>query len=374
MTNYYLIVKTGDSELRALEHTSNHVLENLTPIIELTRGRKQPSREKDEVKKKLEVPKYPYEKKLAKIKEIFAGKKIIMDLTSEEGLMSQEIDALYDPSNGYSNWIDFLNGLNEEKCFSEIIPSIIICAEDEDIDAGIAAQVNKLTQTFSSIVYRSDIFDDNCYDDLEIIKKYLNGKKLFVLIDCSYIVQASISKYTEKVVARINNLGKILPFGSEIIVSGTSFPRTVSEIGNDNYDEFKLSEVVLAEELAKHGTRANYSDYGSINPIRNDDIIMAHGWVPRIDIPLKDLIFYHRERRPKFEKHYSDTYRHVAIETVADPKFPVELSENWGIRQVIDCADGIKTSSAPGYWISVRMCIHIETQVRRLSEIETRRS
>ena len=374
MTNYYLIVKTGDSELRALEHTSDSVLNSITPVIELTRGRKQPSKEKDAEKKKLEIPKYPYEKKLAKVKEIFAGRRIVMDITSDEGLMSQEIDLLYDPADGYSRWVDFLVGLKGEKCFSEIIPSIIISSEDEDIEAGIANEVEKLTANFDRIVYRSDIFDDNCYDDIAIVKEHLNGKKLIILIDCSYVIQANISNYTDKVKARINNLKRLIPSGTEIIVSATSFPRTVTEIGDDVYDEFKLSEVVMSEDLAKFGLSSSYSDYGSINPVRNDDIIMARGWVPRIDVPLRDIIFYHRVRRPSGVKSYAGTYTQVANETLKDVKFPRHLNGNWGIQQIVNCASGMNPSSAPGFWISVRMCIHIETQVMRLAELEKKRS
>ena len=71
MANYYLIVKTADAEMKALENTDASVMESIIPIIELTRGRKLPSKEKDPEKKRLEIPRYPYEKKLEQICNIF---------------------------------------------------------------------------------------------------------------------------------------------------------------------------------------------------------------------------------------------------------------------------------------------------------------
>ena len=46
MSDYYLIVKTADAEMKALENTRAEVMEKLTPVVELTRGRKLPSKEK----------------------------------------------------------------------------------------------------------------------------------------------------------------------------------------------------------------------------------------------------------------------------------------------------------------------------------------
>ena len=39
--DYYLVVKTGQAEVKAVENTARESLELLTPIIELTRGRKK---------------------------------------------------------------------------------------------------------------------------------------------------------------------------------------------------------------------------------------------------------------------------------------------------------------------------------------------
>ncbi len=233
----------------------------------------------------------------------------------------------------------------------------------------MALEVELLTGLFDSIAYRSDIYDDNCYDDIEIIKEHLGGKKLVVIVDCSFVVQASISDYVKKVKARVTNLKRIVPDGTSIIVSATSFPRNISDIGDDFHDSFKLSEVELHAQLKDNGISVEYSDYGSINPIRNDTVVMAHGWIPRIDVPLADSVFYYRERRADKNMNYAPQYTKVAQYVVADKSFPSDLDWNWGVQQIRDCAGGSKPGSAPSFWIAVRMNIHLAQQVKRLASL-----
>lgn len=374
MTNYFLVVKTADAEMKALENTDQTVMKGIVPIIELTRGRKLPSKEKDPEKKKKEIPHYPYDKRLDKICDILKGKHVIFDLTSDEALSSVEIKELYEPDEGYKKWLSLLTELKEKDCFSSITPCIIINANDEQLDENLVKEVDSMTQMFDSIAYRSDIFDDNCYDDIEIIKPHLNGKQLVVIVDCSYVVQASISDYVKKVQARVTNLKKIVPSDTVIIVSATSFPRNISDLGDDAHDKFILSEVEIWKQLKTNGISVAYSDYGSINPIRNDTIVMAHGWIPRIDVALEDLIFYYRERRPDKTMDYAPQYTKVAQYVVKDPEFPKDMDWNWGIKQIRNCAAGSRPGSSPSFWIAVRMNIHIAQQVKRLAAQNKKKS
>lgn len=369
--HYALIVKTGEAEIRALEQTNVEVLECLFPIIELTRGRKLPSR-KDSLKP---TEQYPFDNRLQKIKEIFRGKEVCLDITSDESLMNLKINSLYNPNNGYENWINFLIDLKAENIFKEIIPCIIINSEDDQLEENLLLQVKSLKNHFSSIIYRSNIFDENCYIDLELLKDELQDVNLFIVIDSEYVVQAAQHAYSLKVEARIANLQKIINQSAKFIISATSFPNNISEIGNDSNDSFRLCEVeifnhiMLSFNSPKHNDII-YSDYGSINPVRNDTISMARGWIPRIDVPLPNEIFYFRQRRPKGVSQYSTTYNAVARTVVNSSKFPRMLSENWGIQQIVNCSNGDSPASNPAFWISVRMCIHIEQQVRRLNLLD----
>lgn len=374
MDKYYLVVKTADAEMKALENTDSSVMNCLVPIIELTRGRKLPSKEKDSEKRKTEKARYPYEKRLEKLYNIFNGRDVIFDLTSDESLSSDEIKELFIPDEGYKNWVNLLDTIRLSGTFKSITPCIVLNADDDKIDENMAEEVEALTAMFDSIAYRSDIYDDNCYDDIEIIKEHLNGKKLFVIVDCSYVVQASILDFVNKVKARVVNLKRVVPEGTTIIVSATSFPRNITDIGNDFHDSFKLSEVEIATQLKGEGIEVEYSDYGSINPIRNDNVVMAHGWVPRIDVPLQDSVFYFRERRPGKSTDYAPQYSKVARYVMADRDFPSDLDDNWGVQQIRNSAAGGKPGSSPSFWIAVRMNIHIAQQVKRLALLEKKKS
>jgi hypothetical protein len=94
---------------------------------------------------------------------------------------------------------------------------------------------------------------------------------------------------------------------------------------------------------------------------------MARGWIPRIDVPLQDKIYYYKKRRPKGMRAYATTYKQVAQSITSDPRFP-DLKNNWGIQQIKQCVSNAP-SSIPRFWISVRMNIHLEQQVRRIYSI-----
>lgn len=95
---------------------------------------------------------------------------------------------------------------------------------------------------------------------------------------------------------------------------------------------------------------------------------MARGWIPRIDVPLPNEIFYYKQRRPKGVSAYASTYIQVAQSVCFDQRFPSDL-DIWGIEQIKTCAAGGTPSASPSFWISVRMNIHIAQQVKRIYSI-----
>lgn len=360
MNKYCLIIKTGEAEIRAIQNSDRNVLQSLFPVIEITRGRKRTVNN---------ITCAPFSNRLQKLKEAFKDMRVGIDITSLESLSSHEINELYDSTDGYDKWVKFLVSLKREKCFSEIIPTIVINNEDEDFEENLLEQVGSLKKEFNSLIYRTSIEDDTaCYEDLILLREILDDTKLIVIIDCEYTPQASCLNVSEKCIARINNIRGILGKNVEFVVTSTSFPDNISDIGDSLTDEFKTAEVTLVNKVQeKCGNDIIYSDYGSISVKRNDNVVMARGWIPRIDIPTGLSTFYFKQRRPKGTTAYSSTYINVANLVVKDLRFPSNLAKaNWGIRQVINCAKGATPSSSPSFWISVRMCIHIEQQVRRL--------
>ena len=139
-------------------------------------------------------------------------------------------------------------------------------------------------------------------------------------------------------------------------------------MGDLDTDTFSISEISMYNSIQQTHDDVIYSDYASINPIRNDTITMARGWIPRIDVPLSDEIFYYKQRRPKGVSAYASTYIQVAQLVCFDQRFPSNLGI-WGIEQIKACAAGGTPSSSPSFWISVRMNIHIAQQVKRIYSI-----
>ena len=359
-SKYWTIVKTGEAEIRALENIPKEVLSKTLPLIEITRGRKI-------TKGKTEM--YPFEKRLSKLKEIYRGQTVAIDVTSEESLSSPEVDYLYMPESGYKNWIDFLLQLKDENIFTEIIPTILFNFDDIDFERNIVQQIHSLKSNFKTILYRSSIADENCYEDIEFIGKEIDDNNLKIIIDCGYVPQASYKNVSNKCIARISNIKKMVASKYEYIIASTSFPNNVSDLGDSDSDTFSISEINMYNEILSTHNDVIYADYASINPIRNDTIRMARGWIPRIDVPLKDVIYYYKKRRPKGVRAYASTYTQVARLARSDYRSPHNLSENWGIAQILSCAEGGAPSASPSFWISVRMNIHITQQVQRIYSI-----
>lgn len=358
---YVLVLKTGDAELKALENL-NIDKKNVFPVIELTRGRKSKIDKEGLLSKRLD-----------KIKTFFKNQNICLDLTTSDRLTNNEINKLYSFENGYENWIDFLKSLKNGKYFNNISPVILVNTNDKDLKFNLKSQVDALLKIFDSIVYRNSLSDDACYNDIELIKDSIvsNKKKFYFILDCEYISPGAWESFAKKAIVRIRKINEIIKDTNFIIVS-TSFPNNVSEIGDEHEDTIELNEIDLYDKVCSEHSSLNiyYGDYGSINPIRNDDIIMSRGWVPRIDVALKDQIFYVREKRKNHDNDYSSTYNAVAEEIITDFRFPKTLSSNWGIKQILNCADGNSPGSRPSFWISVRMNMHIEQQIRRLGFIK----
>lgn len=354
MCKYSVIIKTGEAEIRAIKNSSKAIINQIFPLIEITRGRKT----KDG---------YPFENRLSELKNAFTGQMVAIDLTSDRSLSSPEIDKLYDPANGYENWVNFLIDIKNEHVFKEIIPTILLNTDDFDYNTNLLLQIQNLKKEFSSVLYRNSIKDEGCYDDFELLKNEFQALNLSVLIDCEYAAQATQNAYSTKVISRIINIKSVLNgINAQYIVSATSFPNNVSELGDTETDTFSLTAIQIYNAVSEKIPNIIYGDYASIHPTRNDTITMARGWIPRIDVALPNSIFYHKKRRPKGISAYSSTYTEVARLVVSDTRFPNYLENNWGIKQIVNCANGAAPGSQPRFWISVRMNIHLEQQVKRI--------
>ena len=76
-TLYYPIIKLGESEIKALENSNAFVIDNINPIIEITRGRKSSA-----TKVELGGELYPFDKRFGRIKSVFNVEKSEYAVTS----------------------------------------------------------------------------------------------------------------------------------------------------------------------------------------------------------------------------------------------------------------------------------------------------
>ena len=358
--DYFLVIKTGQAEIRAIANTAKATLERLFPVIELTRGRKKTLEDYSVV--------HPFDGRLNKLKEALRGQDVAIDVTSDEALSCAEVDRMYEFQNGYGNWVDFVKELKEEGCFRTITPALMLNFDDPQFDDNLKREIEELVEEFDAVMYRDSIEDEFCYEDLPKILQYLpKEKKLIVMIDCGYTPQAMEGNVSLKLLKRIENLKSgVLDGRCELAFCATSFPNNISEIGGTNKDEFRIAEVDMHDKIRMKYADVHYGDYGSINPKRNDTITMARGWIPRIDVPLKKSVYYCRQRRAGAD--YPETYKKVARQVMAESMYPYEL-DCWGTGQ-IDLCRTLPPSASPNYWISVRMNIHIEQQLRRLKLLD----
>lgn len=347
---YSLLLKTGDAEIRAAKYFTT--LNNLLPIIELTRGRKSKNDQEGNIKKRID-----------QIVPIFKKQEVILDITSDPALSNTTIDQFYSPENGYEAWTEFLETLKKEHSFSKIYPTIMFNWEEDPDANNLKLELKKLYKSFDGIAYRSDIEDDGFLDDITAIRSYVQDfKYFFFIIDCGYLRYSNMKDCEEKSINRIQEIKKILPNTTFILLS-TSYPNNV---GDNNDDVIDIKEIQLYHNVSSSlESDIIYGDYGSINPVRNDDITMARGWRPKIDVPLEKELYYSRRRKGS-EKHYSPVYNTVARIVTSNSKFPKHLTRNWGIKQIQECASGSAPGATPSFWISVRMNIHVEQQLRRL--------
>lgn len=360
MNKYIPIIKTGDAEIKALEESpfmsSN---ENVIPLIELTRGRKKTTKYENGISK----VSFPYEKRLDKIKKVFSNCNIAIDLTSDPDLLSDEIYELYSPLNGYDKWLSFLGKLKEERCFKSITPAIVFNWDDNDKDIipNVSLEVLKLCKEYGSVLYRCDLGSKDCYEELPIIRQSLTKDSfLFVVIDAGYLQFSMEKSATDVFLARIRNFNNILEgYNYQIVISSTSFPNNVTEYGDKETDTIRLLEKDIYNNIKHIYSDVAYSDHATINPKRNDLIVMARGWIPRIDVPINEAVYYYKVRRPKGMSAYKGAYIVAANKAIADVRYPKSLTDLWGIKMINNCAYGLVPASNPSFWISVRMNIHL---------------
>ena len=365
---YVPIIKTGDAEIKAISNIDDNVQEFILPLFELTRGRKNQKEDEGKIAKKIQF-----------LKDNYKDTPFILDLTGIEDLSNTEIEQLHSSENSYRNWINFCIEHKDE--FGIFYPVVQI-EEEEQYGLYIEKlnqQITELCKHFDYVVFRSqDVIEarDLISDIQDILdresSRNINLKdKIIYGLDYKYINNVEQNVETAKTFINVLTALGI----KNIVLSSTSFPANVSEHMNpSNYISFKIKELdfykKVLNEVNNKDLNLVYSDYASINPIRNDNVF-ARGWIPRIDVPSIDKqIHCLRKKRPE-NTTYADTYILVAREVTQKKYFKDLINQNiisWGLNTIINAANGNVEGSAPRFWISVRMNMYLTLLEKKLSE------
>jgi len=352
---YLPIIKISVAETRGIENLSDDIKDSITPIFELARSRKSKR-----------VPEGDIFTSLRKIKEVYGARQFILDLTSDPNSRNKQIEDLQNNAKGYINWIMFLVSLKEE--FPEIIPVIQISdigvKSQKDFYGRIKEQVELLNKYFDNIVYRFPLEYEDFKVDLDAVCQAISSDKIICVIDAGFITQEKSSIYSPKAIGVIKELDDFSL--GKIALAAISFHRNPTEFGGEKYGEFQLEEFLFYEKVnSKVQSNLIYGDYATINPIRSLQA-GGRGWVPRIDMPTEELIFYHRSRKRELEASYATAYVRVAKLICKDQRYKQakkKIGDCWGIEQIELSAEGYPLGLSPSFWISVRMNIHITLRI-----------
>jgi hypothetical protein len=359
----------GESEIRAWKHLSAARKAELSVHCEITRGRKRPNKDKSE----------PIEYNIAKIYSTIAEdftdcRVCVVDITREPTLRSNETQALGRSVGGYATWVAKVNELHAEN--AKVRPTLIVNpGEDDDYDqyeADIFAQFDAFAQRYDLISYRASVLHDEGFiDDLTMLADRANAyiqleNRFEIVLDFEFVQASTASLHAAFVAPLISQIRTIIPH-ARIVSLGTSFPKAVTDVGDEERDEFRLEELALYEAINRAQNQPiEYGDYGSINPVRNDAFIPVGSYLrARIDFPTdSNSIYYHRvapnvdPNTKKLLSPRSSMYKAAAKRVLADASHS-PLSGSWGYDKIVEAATKAPEGSSPNFWISVRMEMHI---------------
>lgn len=344
-TNYVPCLKTTDAELRGYDTLGNEIKDNILPIFELTRSRRSSRNPEGDIHRKVE-----------EIRESVGRREMILDLTTHDDLINDQILDLHDDANAFGAWREFVadTGLN-------VIPVVHVLEGGDLIN--LQREAAALEETHGKVAFRMDAFDDNSKSYVEAIAQAIDSTDNFILIiDLNFVGQRGALGAADLVTRRIAEIDPRDKPGT-ISMLASSFPRAVAtgDYGDDEYGWFAAEEVLAHKFLLSRPITENviYGDYGSIHPRRYET--RGGSWVPRIDFPMDEAFMYHRYRRD------DGGYVRCAEEMVEDKDY--FSATTWADEQIAAAADGSPNGRSPSFWISARVNLHISRQFNRLQAL-----
>lgn len=285
-----------------------------------------------------------------KIAEAMGNRRFALDLdrtrqNSGRALAAAaQFDELFVSRNGFANYYDTISNI------AEAIPVLRISGGEVPQFEAQARHVDNLDR---GLVVRIEY--GVATNPIALVEQVLDRFQ-----DVSFFVDAGWSRdilgreaWASRIVARIaHNHPEI-----EVVISGSSFPDSFSDIGDRGTNPVR--ERYLYNNLVRRHNSATliYGDWGSTRPPSVDQGPMRN--IPRIDLPTQsEWVSFRRDKELDDEEDYTD----IAQRVVGDVDWPADL-DIWGTYTIEWTANGepgaIRSAATAA---AARINIHLHRQ------------
>ena len=336
LKRYSPIIRTIDAEIRGYEHLSPDVKSMMMPIFELTRSRPLKG-----------YPQGDIHTRMSQLEDYVDVRPFVLDLTSYEDLVNDQIEDLLDESGDFREWREFLRRYSN----LNIYPVVHFYEEDYQ---QLARMSELLLREHEGIAIRLPISTspEVLLDYLVVLQRNGTISRTIVVLDGEYINDSLFDESIIKISGLIQQFD-----GFEIgrvIIASSSFPKSVLDRRGavDHEGSMRILERNLFDATsADFGDSLEliYGDYGGAHPIRKT--IPGGGWVPRVDVVTDEFYNYTRVRRE--EGGYKEAASRMINSTLYDS--PI----SWGRDEIEKAAAASPSGKSPAFWISVRVNQHL---------------
>jgi len=337
---YSPAIRTRRAELLGISEVRSPFERGLLPLFELTRSRRSKKN-----------PEGSVEFSVDEVVKLVDANLFVVDMTTLDSLSNPQVINLLDPSGYFSNWTSFVT----DKLPETAIPMVHLT--DPYDGNSVAAQIAKLKSRHSFLALRIPS-EFGALDSLAATISGELGSMEDVVVYADVGMVTSRSRFGAEV--RVREVAASFEALSPAFIAplASSFPSTVAPYG-DAHGGFPLHEVAISDSLKQEFDELNciHGDYACIHPL--DAQGMAINWVPRVDVPLEDSLYYYRYRRNE------GSYARAAADAIRDKHY-ISLP-CWAHDNLLAAAKGAPLGKSPAHWISVRLNYHIERQLQRLA-------
>lgn len=336
---YSPVIRTRRAELLGLSELDDPYSAGLIPLFELTRSRRTKANPEGAVEASVEA-----------LIKVVGEAPFVVDVTTQKSLTNSKVEYLLDASENFRNWTEFVvNSLP-----ATAIPVVHLTAPFEA--GSVVSQVEAFQKAKPGVALRIPSEFEEIDELATTITRALGSfSNVAVYADVGMVSQ----KGYPGALARLREIASVfseLKPGMFATVA-SSFPSTVTPFGDVNglipLFEVRLSDTILSEFDEMHGI---HGDYACIHPLDMEGTAM--NWVPRVDVPLDDSLYYYSFRR------HEGGYVRAASAALTDRRY-VEL-KCWAEGNIKLAAAGSPAGKSPAFWISARLNMHIARQLKRL--------